>query len=203
MDGYLGSIQMFGASFAPENFAFCSGTLLDINNNQALYAILGTHFGGDGRTTVGLPDFRGRTPVGTLPGPGLTERWIGQMWGREYTQLGIQQLPNHSHGVSLRQGSTPTLEITLQASTELGSSATPTPDSYLSATADGRSAGQSLYGSNDSNLVNLGGAGGSIHGLAESLVTTSTGNNDAVGLAQPSLAVSFIICTDGLFPSRN
>lgn len=203
MDGYLGSIQMFGANFAPQNFASCTGGLLDISNYQALYAILGIQFGGDGRTTLGLPDFRGRVPVGTFQGTGLTERRIGEVWGSESTQLTIANLPSHSHALETRSGTSPTVEITLEASTELGASPSPTPGAYLSATADGRSPGQSLYGPGGGNTVSLGGGSGEIHGLAESLITTNTGDSDPVYLSQPSLAVSFIICVDGLFPSRS
>jgi microcystin-dependent protein len=94
---FLGEIKMFGGNFAPVGFAFCSGQLLAISQNDALFALIGTIYGGDGQTTFGLPDLRGRLPVhlGTLSGGG--NYVIGQSGGSEQVTLTTPQLPTHNH----------------------------------------------------------------------------------------------------------
>ena len=84
---FLGEVIMFGGNFAPRNWAFCEGQLLLISQYSALFSILGTTYGGDGQTTFGLPDLRGRVPVGAGQGPGLTNRPLGQRSGQETVAL--------------------------------------------------------------------------------------------------------------------
>ena len=97
MDSFIGSIMLFAGNFAPRGWAFCQGQLLPINQNQALFAILGTTYGGDGRTTFALPDLRGRTPTGAGQGPGLSPVNLGQMAGSASVTLQQSNLPAHSH----------------------------------------------------------------------------------------------------------
>ena len=97
MDGVIGVIWMFGGNFAPRNWAFCDGTLLSISQNTALFSILGTTYGGDGRTTFGLPAMRGRVPMHAGNGPGLTPRPLGQKSGQETVTLNTTQVPPHNH----------------------------------------------------------------------------------------------------------
>jgi microcystin-dependent protein len=99
---YIGEIKMFAGNFAPRGWALCDGQLLPIAQNEALFSILGTTYGGDGRTTFGLPDLRGRAPVHAGSGPGLTPRNLGQKFGAEQTTLTVPQLPPHAHGLSAR-----------------------------------------------------------------------------------------------------
>ena len=94
---FLGEITMFGGNFAPRGYAFCDGQLLQIAQNSALFSLLGTMYGGDGRTTFGLPDLRGRLALHKGQGPGLTNRVQGQRSGVEDVTLTINQMPNHSH----------------------------------------------------------------------------------------------------------
>jgi len=82
---FLGEISMFGGNFAPRGWAFCNGQLLQISTNAALFSLLGTTYGGDGRTTFALPDLRGRAPIHFGNGPGLTPRALGEMGGTETT----------------------------------------------------------------------------------------------------------------------
>ena len=84
-DPFLGQIQPFGFNFPPRSWAFCEGQLLAINENQALFSLLGTTYGGDGRTTFALPDLRGRVPIHAGNGTGLTPRPLGQKSGTENT----------------------------------------------------------------------------------------------------------------------
>ena len=94
---FVGEIRMFAGNFAPRGWAFCDGQLLAITQNEALFSLFGTLYGGDGRTTFGLPDMRGRVPVHSGQGPGLTNRRIGLKAGAETATVNASQLPPHSH----------------------------------------------------------------------------------------------------------
>ena len=94
---FLGEIRFFAGNFAPNGWAFCDGQLLSISQNTALFSILGTIYGGDGQTTFGLPDLRGRSPVHPGSGPGLTTIQPGQKGGAETTTLNEAQLAPHNH----------------------------------------------------------------------------------------------------------
>ncbi len=100
---FFGQICNFGGNFAPRGWAFCDGQLLAVAQNSALFSILGTVYGGDGRTTFGLPDMRGRLPMNFGNGPGLSSRPIGNKGGTEEVTLGANQMPPHKHS---QQGST-------------------------------------------------------------------------------------------------
>ncbi len=97
MEGFIGEIMLFGGNFAPRNWAFCEGQLLPIAQNTALFSILGTTYGGDGRTTFGLPDLRGRVAIHEGRGPGLTDRQLGQKGGSRTVALSMENLPLHNH----------------------------------------------------------------------------------------------------------
>lgn len=97
-DYYLGQIMMTGFNFAPRGWAQCNGQLVAVNQNQALFSLFGTQYGGDGRTTFGLPDLRGRTPVGFSPSANPPMQ-IGQNGGSETVTLLSNQLPLHGHQV--------------------------------------------------------------------------------------------------------
>lgn len=99
----LGEVIMFAGTFAPRGWAFCDGQLLPISQNQALFSILGTTYGGDGRTTFALPDLRGRVPLHPGSGPGLSTYRLGQKGGLEKTTLTTEQVPSHGHGVNIAE----------------------------------------------------------------------------------------------------
>lgn len=101
MEPLIAQIMLFGGNFAPRGWAFCDGQLLPISSYSALYSILGTTYGGDGRTTFALPDLRGRVPCHAGQGPGLTTRQIGQRIGAEDVTLVANQIPPHSHPMSV------------------------------------------------------------------------------------------------------
>jgi len=109
---FIGEVRMFAGNFAPRNWAFTDGQLLAISQNTALFSILGTTYGGDGRTTFALPDLRGRTAIHVGHGPGLTNRRLGEKLGTETNTLTANELPAHSHP--------------LQATTAAGDSNVPT-----------------------------------------------------------------------------
>lgn len=100
-DPFIGQIIMFGGNFAPRGWAFCDGQLLQIATNSALFSILGTTYGGDGRTNFGLPDLRGRVPIHNGAGVGLDSYRLGQKGGSEEVTLATAQLPSHSHDLQV------------------------------------------------------------------------------------------------------
>ena len=104
MDPFLAEIVMFGGNFNPRGWAFCDGQLLPIAQNQALFSLLGTIYGGDGRTTFALPGLRGRTPIHAGRGPGLTDRRLGSRGGSETVTLNTTQIPSHNHSGTITVG---------------------------------------------------------------------------------------------------
>ncbi len=97
MDPYLAEIRMFGGNFAPRGWALCNGQILSIAQNTALFSLLGTTYGGDGRVTFGLPDLQGRLPMHPGQGPGLTPRNLGEIGGSENVTLLLNEIPSHPH----------------------------------------------------------------------------------------------------------
>jgi microcystin-dependent protein len=97
---FIAEIQMFAGNFAPRGWAFCDGQLLPINQNQALFSLIGTTYGGDGRTTFGLPNLNNRAPVGPGQGPGLSPLQWGQALGAASVTLAVNQMPAHPHGIA-------------------------------------------------------------------------------------------------------
>jgi microcystin-dependent protein len=173
MDEFIAIIKMFGGNFAPRGWAFCNGQILSIAQNTALFSILGTTYGGNGQTTFALPDLRGRVPIHPGQGPGLSPYSLGQVAGTENTTLNINQLPSHSHNVAPFCNSSE------------GGSATP------AAGFMGKTGGDAIYAAN--------------HDSTPMGVTPSglTGGNQPTPIIQPYLCVNFIICLEGIFPSRN
>ena len=102
---FVGEIRMFAGNFAPRGWAFCDGQLLAVNQNDALFSLLGTIYGGDGRTTFGLPDMRGRVPLHAGSGPGLSPRRLGAKLGAETETLTVNQLPSHTHAFTANTSS--------------------------------------------------------------------------------------------------
>lgn len=96
---FVGEIRMFAGTFAPRGWSFCDGQLLGIAQNTALFSLLGTIYGGDGRTTFGLPDMRGRIPIHAGTGAGLSPRQLGSKSGSENETITINHMPNHTHDV--------------------------------------------------------------------------------------------------------
>lgn len=107
MEPFTGQIQAFGFNFAPRGWAKCEGQLLAISSHTALFSLLGTTFGGDGRSTFGLPDLRGRSIVGDGNGPGLSNIAWGQKGGAETHTLTDAQIPSHAHGVKVAVNTAP------------------------------------------------------------------------------------------------
>lgn len=173
-DYFMGQIIMAGFSFAPKTFAHCDGRLMSIAQNQALYSLLGTQFGGDGITTFGLPDMRGRAPVAY--GTSVDQAWqptpmtMGQQGGTETVTLNLAQLPSHTH---LLQGSSTSGQVKNPTNAVIGSTT------------------NALYGDASSNVVTL-----------DTRTCGAAGGNQPHPNMQPYSVVNFCIALTGIFPSR-
>lgn len=189
MEPFLGQITLFGGNFAPRGWAFCDGQLLAISQNNALFAILGTTYGGDGRTTFALPDLRGRAPIHAGTGPGLSNYRLGQRGGIETVTLNVTEIPSHTHTAtgqikaSITSGTTndPNGNILSTAVTPIDRSTTVNSNIYTSA--------------NNAN-VNMAANGVGV-------TVGNTGGNLAHENRPPFLAINYIIALIGTFPSRN
>lgn len=180
-DGMIASIGLFGGDFAPRSYALCQGQLLPINTNTALFSIIGTIYGGDGRTTFALPDLRGRVPMGNGNGPGLTPRRLGSRGGSETTTLAAQNIPTMNGYINLGNAKGdkprgPGRYIAKVVGDDTGSGTgdytfTDTPPSGSDVTAAGS--------------VKVGGGGLSFNNV------------------QPFLVMNYIIALVGVFPSRS
>ncbi len=204
MEGTLADMHMFGGNFAPRNWALSNGGLLPISDNSALFAILGTTWGGDGRVTFALPDLRGRVPTGTLQGPGLSDRRPGNQWGTETTSLAVSQLAAHSHEIAVASGAAPQLSVQVKASSTADSKSP--QDAYWGTETAGIPAPPSafnFYNSSSDITMASDAVEVNLSGLSGALVATTTGSSAPFLISQPSIAVPMIICISGVFPSRN
>jgi microcystin-dependent protein len=169
----LGTIMMFGGNFAPAGWALCNGQLMNISQNAALFAILGTTFGGNGVSTFGLPDFRGRAPVHWGQGPGLSNYVLGEVIGAENTTLLYNNMPSHTHNVN--------------CSSAAGNQATP-GTALLAVESTGTS----------SNYTT-----GSADSVMNPNMIAAAGSGIPFSNIQPVLCVTFVIALTGTFPARN
>lgn len=178
MDGTIGEIRLFAADFAPKSWQYCNGALLAIRSNTALFSILGTTYGGDGQTTFGLPNLAGRSVVGVGQGPGLSANYkLGNMAGTNSVQLTTANLPAHIHAVA---GS-----IQIPAYSDEGNSSTPA-NNILASKGD-------MYNQNSNSTTKP---------FPLTLQIGDSGGNNALTFVQPSLGMNYIICINGVFPSR-
>lgn len=187
MEPFIGMIVMFGGNFAPRGWALCDGTLLSISQYQALFSILGTTYGGDGRTTFALPPLRGRVPMHAGSGPGLTPRSLGEKAGWESVTLNTNQIPSHTHGISIT-------DATLRVVREDGNTSEPAGAAIANVSPD------STMAYNNSTAPDANAAAGSLQIAAQAL---NTGGSQGHTNMQPYLAVNFIIALQGTYPSRN
>jgi len=141
-DPFIGEIRMFAGNFAPQGWAFCDGQLLAVSQNDALFSLFGTIYGGDGRTTFGLPELRGRVPIHQGTGPGLSPRSLGAKLGWETETVSANQLPSHTHSWAasgdLAEDGSPLAHTTATLSGgNLYGSGSPIPMSSLGTTSTG------------------------------------------------------------------
>ncbi|AXT51507.1 phage tail protein [Aquimarina sp. BL5] len=196
MEGTMAEIRIFGGSFAPRNWAFCAGQLMPISQNQALFSLLGTIYGGDGRTTFALPDLRGRVPIGPGTGPGLTNRREGQRGGAEYNILNANQLPSHNHTATFNANAVANISVPVLAdAADLAD-----PSNATLATSEDTGGSEVKTYSNQPSDATL---KPFTAPLAGNIDVGLTGNNQPINNMQPWLSTYYIICLQGVFPSRS
>ncbi|MCP5108608.1 MAG: phage tail protein [bacterium] len=195
---FIGQITMFGGNFAPRGWAYCDGQLLAISSNSALFSILGTTFGGDGRTTFALPDLRGRVPIHPGSGPGLSSRRLGEKNGTESNKMTVTQMPSHNHSATVGNIDVGNITATLRCNTAESDTQDPTGNAlananrntYINAAPD-----QDMH-ADSIQLTTSGNATGSV-------TVQNTGGSQSMNNMQPWLGIHFIIALVGLFPSRS
>jgi len=176
-DPFVAEIRLFAGNFAPRGWALCNGQLMPISQNTALFSLIGTYYGGDGRTTFALPDLRDRLPMHAGAGPGLSSRVVGEQGGSAAVSLTTAQLPSHTHqlqGVA-SAGTTPSTTGTVFAEPHAGRGADP------------------AYAPRSGNTV----APMSVTALS------MTGGSQPHNNLPPYLALTFIIALQGVFPARS
>lgn len=184
---FIGEIRMVGFNFAPRGWAICQGQLLPIAQNAALFSLLSTQFGGDGRNTFGLPDLRGRSPVGQGQGPGLSDITMGDMTGTETVILNQAQMPSHTH--------TAEASIAIPASSNSAdTTAAPATNTILGPTSNSGRPG-SMYAADAANTT--------LKPFNNPVTVQPAGGNLPIETRNPFTGVNFIIALDGLFPSRS
>lgn len=180
MEGVIGTVTMFAGNFAPKSWAFCQGQIMTIASNTALFSILGTTYGGNGTTTFGLPDLRGRSVVSTGQGPGLSNYSLGQMTGAPSETLTLANMAVHVHPVAIT--ATPPSATTADASNPATATYAPDPGGNPFYTYD-NSAHMAPYNLN--------------------VTMTPSGGGQPFSIQHPYLGMNYVICLQGIYPARN
>jgi len=227
MDAFMGTVLPVAFNYPPRGWMFCNGQTIPIQQNSAMFALLGTMYGGDGQNTFGLPDLRGRVIVGSqAQGPGLANVSQGERAGTNNVTviangtvnitLSLANLPAHNHPATLTLNSL-TAQTTVSVGTGTAAAGTglvAQAGSLLTSTAPG-STSAAIYlpsGTSQTAPVNLGGVNTTVSGSGN-VSTGNTGNgtpvvapvmtNATVSIMQPYLGLNYIIAMEGIFPSRN
>jgi microcystin-dependent protein len=214
MDAYLGEIRIFAGNYAPAGWLLCQGQTLQVSQYQALFAVIGDQYGGDGTVTFGLPDLRGRTVIGEGQGVDLTNRTLGEKDGEETVTLDASEIPSHAHTLPQPQVTVTTngkATADLYAYNGNANSKPVTSGSSLAIVNDGARS-PTLY-----NTVNTGNAPNtklnaqSIQNItvpapqvdvALPATTGAIGAGNAHDNMMPFIALTYIICVSGYFPSK-
>jgi microcystin-dependent protein len=184
-NAFTGEVKLFAGYFAPRGWAFCDGQVMSITQNTPLYALLGNQFGGNGRTTFALPDLRGRVAVGPRRGNGLSNFTQGQQGGSKTNTLNTSQLPSHSH----------TASGVIRASSAKATSKDPTGNYFASARqVEGRNEFEVFSYASSKNV--------DMNADAINVTVGTTGSGKEFNNLQPFLAINYIICLNGIYPSR-
>ncbi|GAA3533709.1 phage tail protein [Zobellella aerophila] len=203
-----GTILPLGITFAPANTYICYGQLVPISEEQALYSLMGTNFGGDGRVNFGMPDLRGRAAVGTGQGAGLDNYYLGERAGSPIQKLSVDNMPTHNHTATMAvtgASADVSVDSTLYVKGGQGNSST-AEGNYLATATAGLSAVTNGYSNTaDSNLNS-----GAISSLAQlgnlqiqgGVEVGDTGGSEAFSIQNPVQAVTYVILAGGLYPQR-
>ena len=193
---FIGQTKLWGINYAPEKWAFCEGQMITINSNQALFSLLGTAYGGDGRTNFALPDLRGKSPISMGQGLGLPDYNIGATAGAETHTLTIAEMATHGHLASYSSnGGAVKVEASIDSATEN----TPGTGSYLA-----NNANEAFYRADaGSGTVLLGGVAGGSGAVTGTVTVGNTGSSQKFNILQALQVMTYSMALQGLFPSRN
>lgn len=199
MDPLIGTIQAFAFSFAPDGWVLCWGQTLPVAQYQALFALLGTTFGGDGKNTFGVPDLRGRTIIGVGNGTSVTSPvdW-GEKYGSETTPINSYNMPPHAHQLVSGNGSAGTVKITTTVTTVNNGQESNESDNGANGLGTGGNM-ESIYRESPSGTDSIGGVTSSINGATTQFGVTQPA---ALTIRNPYLGVYYCIAIDGYFPPR-
>ncbi len=206
---YMGVIEALGFAFTPAQWAYCAGQIVSINQQTALFSLLGCRFGGDCRDVFGYPDLRGRVPIGQFQGPGLPDWSTGMKPGFERAVLTTARMPAHSHAVSY-SGSSGGNGTTISVAKTHGTVQTPDHGDYIGEPSDsfGSAPEGNLYvtaaqaaAAGTAEIGGVSDIGGGF--ISQYLQIHNTGINDTFGIIQPATVMNYCICIDGLYPSRS
>ncbi len=189
-DPMIASVCIFAGNFAPRGYAFTNGQLLSISGNTTLFALIGTIYGGNGVSSFGLPDTRGRVVIGVGQGPGLSNYFEGQSGGNETVVLSVNNMPAHTHGAVTNLS---TFTATLRGNSATGNADGPSGNSLA---ARPRSAEYSTSAPN----VDMASGSVTISGSATTTIAPA-GGNQAFSIIQPYVAMNYLIALVGVFPS--
>ncbi len=196
MQAFLATVMGWAPNFSPRDWAFCHGQLIAIAQANALFSLLGTIYGGDGRTTFALPDLRGRALIGQGLAPGLQPYVLGMRGGQEFVTLNIPELPAHTHTAALTGGAVTITATTTEADTNIPAAGA------LFGTAK---AGVGL-GAQDARIYSTTGAANvalSSASVSGTVTVGITGNSSSHENRHPYQVLNWIIALEGLYPSRN
>lgn len=207
---FIGEIRAFGGNYAPRGWALCAGQTIAITENSALFAVIGTYYGGDGRTTFKLPDLRGRVVMGVGQGLGLQNIPIGAAGGQQTTTLSLAQMPIHNHAaVFTPTGGGGPLSVTVNVPVADAGASQSSPAGNIPAQSQqpGRTpVPVDSYAPTSAATGNLGGVTTTVSGGGITGGTVTVGNNGGsqpLEILPPYVGINYIIALQGIFPARN
>lgn len=183
-DPFFGEVRLLAFNYAPEGWAYCNGQAINISQNPALYSLVGTTYGGDGKTTFKLPNMMGKAPIGSGSGPNLTSRQAGGTYGSGLVSLTSSQVAPHHHTINGALATSPSDYVN-----------TPDGNHLIGFVANQFSFSSVAYPANHPpTLLNA--------ATMAPALGTSSGMTDPHENRQPYLSLNFCICVDGLYPDR-
>jgi microcystin-dependent protein len=189
MDPLISSIMGWGPSWAPRAWALCHGQLLPISSYTAVFSLIGTTYGGDGRTTFALPDLRGRVPIAAGQSPGTSFYPLGARMGSETETLTQLQMPQHNHSANVSS-------LTVAPAANSGDAGVIDPNGNYPAIVKSGPTSLSAYATTANATMGPAAVSGTV-------TIGNAGGSQPISILQPLQAIQFIFCLEGIFPSRN